>query len=111
MTFMNIKIWNFSKHNNLNTYEKLKNKSPEVLIEEDYVSGDLAIHYLKLDEKLILELLNGTKQFFIDWCRINLNEDYNEARWNYDKFFITLVHDAIEDIRNPLGLQWWDELD
>ena len=104
-------IWNFSKHNNLSTYEKLKKKFPEVLIDDDYISGDLAIHYLKLNEKLILDILNGTKQFFIDWCRINLNEDYYEAQWNYEKYFTELVYDEIENIRNPLGLQWWDELD
>lgn len=42
---------------------------------------------------------------------MNCNEDYSEAQWNYDKYFVKLVDDVIEDFRNPLGLEWWDELD
>lgn len=52
-------IWNFIKHNNISTYEKLKRDYPHVLIDVKFQSGDLAINYLKLDEKLILDLLNG----------------------------------------------------
>lgn len=104
-------IWNFIKHNNISTYEKLKRDYPHVLVDVEFQSGDLAIHYLKLDEKLILDLLNGVRKFFIEWCKLNCNEDYSEAQWNYDKYFIKLVDDVIEGFRNPLGLEWWDELD
>lgn len=104
-------IWNFIKHNNISTYEKLKRDYPSVLIEEVYSAGDLAIHYLKLDEKLILDLLNGVRNYFIEWCEANCNENYTEAQWNYDSYFIKIVYDEIEMIRNPLGLEWWDELD
>ena len=104
-------IWNFIKHNNISTYEKLKRDYPHVLVDVEFQSGDLAIHYLKLDEKLILDLLNGVRKFFIEWCKLNCNEDYSEAQWNYDKYFIKFVDDVIEGFRNPLGLEWWDELD
>lgn len=104
-------IWNFIKHNNLSTYEKLKRDYPSVLIEKEYTTGDLAIHYLKLDEKLILDLLNGVRKYFIEWCEANCNENYAEAQWNYESYFTKIVYDEIEMIRNPLGLEWWDELD
>lgn len=104
-------IWNFIKHNNISTYKKLKRDYPRVLVEEEYKTGDLAIHYLKLDEKLILDLLNGVRKYFIEWCEANCNEDYSEAQWNYDGYFTKIVNDEIDLIRNPLGLEWWDELD
>lgn len=104
-------IWNFSKHNNLRTYETLKDRYPEVLVETEYIPGDLAIKYLKLDEKLIIELLDGTKKFFIEWCEISVNEKYDEAKWNYDYWFIEQVSNTIEGIVNPLGLTIFDEMD
>ena len=104
-------IWNFIKHNNISTYEKLKRDYPRVLIKAEYTTGDLAIHYLKLDEKLILDLLNGVRKYFIEWCEVNCNENYFEAQWNYENYFSKIVDDKIEVLRNPLGLQWWDELD
>ncbi len=105
-------IWNFLKHNNISTYNKLKKNYPEDLIEEEYKSGDLAIHYLVgLGDKLVYELLEGTKRFFIEWCKKNLNEDYEEAQWNYSSYFTDHVNDDIELMRNPLGLEWWDDMD
>lgn len=104
-------IWNFLKHNNSDTYNKLKSKYPKVLIENEYISGNLAVNYVKLDEKLIIELLEGLKRFFIDWCRIICNEDYNEALWNYEDYFISVVNNRIEEYHNPLGLEWWDDID
>lgn len=101
-------IWNFLKHNNLSTYEKLKERYPNVLLDCEYKSGDLAIRYLILNEKIIMNLLKGTKQFFIEWCELNLNEKYSEAHWNFDDYFTRLVKDEIEVFTNPLGLEWYD---
>jgi len=55
-------------------------------------------------------LLEGVRKFFIEWCELNCKEAFDEAQWNYDKYFIKLVDDEIESFRNPLGLEWWDEL-
>lgn len=104
-------IWNFIKHNNLRTYKSVKEKYPEVLIDKEYQSGYLAIHYVKLNEKLILELLEGVKNFFIEWCELNLNEDYGQSLWNYDDWFKEQVDNEIEAIQNPLGLTIFDEID
>lgn len=104
-------IWNFIKHNNMNTYQTVYDNYKECLIDCEYVQGDLAIHYLKLDEKFIIDLLNGTKRFFIEWCELNLNEVYDRALWDYDSWFIEKVQDQIEIIANPLGLSIFDEMD
>ena len=99
-------IWNFLKHNNLDTYENLKRDYPEVLISKEYEPGDLAKYYLKLDDKLIIELLDGVEKYFVEWCNANCDENYNEAQWNYEDYFVGLVRDEIEMLRNPLGLEF-----
>jgi len=104
-------IWNFIKHNNQNTYDTLHNNYKDVLIDKKYENGDLAIRYITLDEELILELLEGTKQYFIEWCNLNLNENYERSLWDYDEWFLEKVKDQIECIDNPLGLTWIDEID
>ncbi len=104
-------IWNFIKHNNQNTYDTLYNNYKDVLIDKKYENGDLAIRYIILDEELILELLEGTKQYFIEWCNLNLNENYERSLWDYDEWFLEKVKDQIECIDNPLGLTWIDEID
>lgn len=104
-------IWNFIKHNNQNTYDTLYENYREVLIDEKYENGDLAIKYVKLNEELILELLEGTKQYFIEWCELNLNEAYERSLWDYDEWFLAQIKDQIDCIDNPLGLTWIDEID
>lgn len=99
-------IWHFLKHNNIDTYKKLKKKYPNVLISAKYQAGDLAKYYLKLDDKLIIELLDGVEKYFVEWCNANCDENYNEAQWNYEDYFVGLVHDQIEMYRNPLGLEF-----
>ena len=104
-------ILNFIKHNNQNTYDTLYENYREVLIDEKYENGDLAIKYVKLNEELILELLEGTKQYFIEWCELNLNEVYERSLWDYDEWFLAQIKDQIDCIDNPLGLTWIDEMD
>lgn len=99
-------IWNFIKHNNSDTYESLKKDYPDVLYDEEYVAGTPAKYYVKLNEKLINELLNGVEKYFIEWCELNRNENYNEAQWNYEEYFKNLVYDEIGLLRNSLGLEF-----
>ena len=99
-------IWNFIKHNNLDTYDNLKKDYPELLIEDEYKSGNQAKYYVKINEELINKLLNGTEKYFKEWCKLNCDEDFHEAQWNFDDYFIEQVDDEIEMIRNPLGLEF-----
>lgn len=104
-------IWNFIKHNNSDTYETLKEKYPEVLVDSQYHSGELAIHYVKLNEELIIELLKGTEAFFIEWFELILDEKYANSLWDYEDWFSEFVDDEIENLTNPLGLTVFDEID
>ena len=97
-------IWHFIKHNSLSTYNKLKSKYPEVLVEAEFKQGYLAYTYVKFSEDLILELLDGCGEFFKEYCQCVYHENFDEAQWNYDDYFIRPVDDEIQLLRDPLGL-------
>lgn len=104
-------IWHFIKHNSLSTYENLNTNYPEVLVENEFKQGHMAMSYLKFSKELVVELLDGCIEFFKEYCDCVYGEKYNEAQWNYVRYFKSRVNEEIEMIENPLGLQWWDELD
>ncbi len=103
------KIWNFLKHNNTDVYNKIKETYPELLINPDanYTNGDVAIRYLNLNEDLILELLDGLKKFFDEFCEKVFSETPDYPAWNTEAFYVRNVHGMIEDVTNPLGLPWY----
>lgn len=100
-------IWNFLKHNNMSTYQVLKEKFPEILISKEYSSGNLAINYVLIDDKLIIDLLNGVKTYFIEWCELNLDENYERSLWDYEKWFVNQVKEEIHFINNPLEIPFY----
>jgi hypothetical protein len=105
-------IWNFVKHNSQSTYNTLVERYPEIVeSEEGYEQGNNAIYYVKFSEELIENLLDGCGEFLKEYCKLVFKEDYQKAQWNYAWYFIKRVNDEIEDIENPLGLQWWDSID
>lgn len=104
-------IWNFLKHNSLSTYETLKERFPEILSDNHFVQGNEALYYVKLSDELISELIMGCSLFLKEYCELIFNENYDEAQWNYGQYFYKMVKDRIEDINNPLGLGWWDDID
>ncbi|OQA77444.1 MAG: hypothetical protein BWY30_01102 [Tenericutes bacterium ADurb.Bin239] len=105
------RIWNFIKHNNEDTYQKLKKQFPSVLRKGEYVQGNLAIYYVNFSDKLFQSLFRGLKLFYIDYCAKAFNETLFDSKWNYDSHFINLVKDHIEVIENPLGLDMFSEID
>ena len=104
-------IWNFLKHNSSSTYKSLKDRFSEVVIEEEFEQGQAALYYVKFSEELILDLIDGCSEFFKEYCALIFNEDYSQAQWNYHYYFYNIVRDEIECLVNPLGLEWWDDLD
>lgn len=110
-------IWNFVKHNSLSTFETAIKVCPEVILKvkdnkgnkqlPQFKQGDLAIHYLMLSPKLIVELLDGVGEFFKAYCEYVFNENYEEAQWNYEEYFLSRANREIEGLRNPLGLPAW----
>lgn len=97
-------IWHFIKHNSISTYDKLKNKYPDVLVDAEYKQGHLAYSYVKFSEDLILELLNGCGEFFKEYCLCVYHENFDEAQWNYDDYFIQPVDDEIQILYDTFGL-------
>lgn len=108
-------IWHFIKHNSKSTHDTILNLCPDVLVKDSsnkektlpYKQGELAIFYIHFTNELIEKLLDGVITFFIEYCKVVFNEDYEEAQWNYDDFFLSQVKSEIEMLQNPLGLPWW----
>lgn len=105
------KIWNFIKHNNEDAYIKLKEYHPETLYDYEYRQGDLAIHYVKFNDQLIVDILKGLRTFYINYCEQVFDEDIFDAQWNYDDFFLDRVRSEIEIYQNPLGLDMFSDID
>lgn len=105
-------IWNFIKHNSASTYKTLNDRYPETIYQEEkYEQGELALYFIQFSEQLIKDLIEGCGEFFKEYCALIFNENYQEAQWNYTMYFTSIVNDEVENITNPLGLQWWDDLD
>ena len=102
-------VWNFLKHNSLRSYDELKRKYPEMIYDPDnnYRNGDLSLSVLKIDEKFILYCLDNLHVFFDEVCEKGFNENIEDAKWDYDDYFINQVDIEIEGITNPLGLSKW----
>ncbi len=98
-------LWNFIKHNSKSTYDKIKICYPQALIEgREYEQGVLAACVVAFSDDMIVELLNGVSTFFKEYCELVFHEKYDEAQWNYSRYFTNIVHDEIELYTNPLGL-------
>lgn len=98
-------VWNFLKHNSISTYEKLKKKYPEMLVEDSpYSNGEPALNYVIISKDYIQDLLSNLHLFFDEFCLKAFNENPLEASWNSDDHINFLVNDYIELQTNPLGL-------
>ena len=101
-------LWNFIKHNSLSTYEKLSSMYPDLIREdEEYKQGFPAFYIINFTDELIMELLNGCNSFFMEYCELVYRENYEEAQWNYGRYFKNMVDEQIELFTNPLGLPWY----
>lgn len=104
-------LWNFIKHNSISTYQTLKDRFPNCLYEDEYKQGEMALYFIRFNDEMIEEIIKGCIEFFKEYCELVFGENYEEAQWNYCKYFTVRMKDEIEMLENPLGLQWWDELD
>ena len=96
-------IWNFIKHNSSSTYDKVKEHCPEVLVDHEYKQGELACFYIHFSNELIEEIINGVREFLIQYCQIVFNEDEKTAKWNHDEFFHSHVATEIDEYIDPMG--------
>lgn len=108
-------IWHFIKHNSKSTYDTILTLCPEILVKNhrdekkllEYKQGNLAIYHIHFTNELIEKLLDGVTTFFMEYCRVVFGENYDEAQWNYNNYFLYKVNDEIDFVRNPLGLPPW----
>lgn len=100
-------VWNFLKHNSMDMYEKIQRKFPEILNDDEYESGQLALNVLKINRKFVTEMIKKMREFFDNLCAKVFDEDVVNADWDYDQFFIKYVAEEIDVITNPLGLPWY----
>jgi hypothetical protein len=97
-------IWAFLKHNNLSSYEKVHDKFPEVLTNDEYKSGKLALYFINFDDALIESIFDGLKTFFKEYCALVYDEDAEMASWNSSEYFLCTVYAEINEYSDPFGL-------
>ncbi len=92
------RINNFLKHNSEESYKKLKQNYPEnVRTDSEYKNGMFACDWVILKENYIDDVLNKLLIFFKDYCLNFYEEDYNNAKWDYDDYFIN----ALKEMSDP----------
>jgi hypothetical protein len=99
-------IWNFIKHNSLSTYKAVKDNFPEVLKADEYKQGELACFFIIFTNELIDLILDGVKRFLIEYCRLVFGENPQEALWNSEEYFLSVVYSEIKEFQDPLGLRY-----
>ncbi len=97
-------VWNFLKHNSVELFEKVKARSPELLLTDTYKNGQLAKYILKIDDEYIEKTLDELQKFYDEFSEAFFGDNLDFADWNYSEYFIQSVEEEIESIRNPLGL-------
>ncbi len=99
------KINNFLKHNSIEAYKKLKRFYPDNVrsieqgtADREYENGMFAGDWIIVKENYIDSLLDELIEFFEDYCVHYLNENIDEARWNYKNYF----YDAVRQMSDPM---------
>ena len=102
-------VWNFLKHNSVSAYNALKERFPDRVYDPNnsYKNGQAALSVLKIDEKYILHVLDHICEFFDEVCRLGFGENTDDAKWDYDDYFLGFAKEDIDLIENPLGLPPW----
>lgn len=102
-------IWNFIKHNSVKSFEALKSKYSQVLLQTNnkivYRAGDLAYQHIAFSKEMVDDILLGVGEFFKNYCQLTFGEDYQRAQWDYEKYFLDKAKGEIETITNPLSIQ------
>ena len=101
-------IWNFIKHNSVKSFEALKSKYSQVLLQTNnkivYQAGDLAYQHIAFSKEMVDDILLGVGEFFKNYCQLTFGEDYQRAQWDYEKYFLDKAKGEIETITNPLSI-------
>lgn len=98
------KINNFLKHNTISSYMDLKKYYPDNVrsIENGtakvkYENGMFAGDWIIIKRGYIDDLIKKLRKFFKEYCDTFVKENINDAKWNYDDYFIN----AYKEMRYP----------
>lgn len=97
-------LWNFMKHSSKKSYDDLKSKNPEIMTDKQYKNGTYSLSYLKLNDDTVTQLLDDLDIFFSSFSENVFNEDLEEAKWNYDQYFLNGFSRWKNSIDNPLDI-------
>ena len=108
-------VYNFLKHNSIQSYNKLKRFNFKCLVETDqkYENGMFAVNWLNPKEVKIDELLSEIVPFLDDFCSKVLKEDLKQAEWDYDDYFLETKGKLADyweyaGIYGAVGMSPWD---
>lgn len=54
-----------------------------------------------------MKTLDDLHLFFDELCKKAFDENADDAKWDYDDYFVQQAKDEIETIENPLGIPWF----
>lgn len=98
------KVYNFLKHNNKSSYNKLKRHYPNNVASikngktsKKYENGMFAGDWIILEDDYIDALFKKITSFFEEYCLLYFGEDIEESKWNYDDFFKNVCEQIKDD--------------
>ena len=98
------KINNFLKHNTISSYLDLKKYYPDNVASKEngtanieYENGMFAGDWIIIKDGYIDDLLKKLRKFFKSYCEEIVKENVEDAKWNYDDYFIN----AFNEMKNP----------
>ncbi len=97
-------MYNFLKHSNLSAYKQAK-KYGDVIESVPYKNGAYSLKYIMLDEEKMISLIKGLGRFFDSFCEKVFKENVENAKWNYDDYFLEKYKEYINFIDNPLCIK------
>ena len=94
------KINNFLKHNTISSYLDLKKYYPDNVASKEngtanieYENGMFAGDWIIIKDGYIDDLLKKLRKFFKSYCEEIVKENVEDAKWNYDDYFINAFNE------------------
>lgn len=94
------KINNFLKHNSISSYLDLKRYYPDNVASKEngtanieYENGMYAGDWIIIKDGYIDDLLKELRKFFTAYCKEIVKENVEDAKWNYDDYFINAFNE------------------
>ena len=99
-------VWNFLKRPSVMTYNALKRKYPNRVIDlkGHRIKGSPDLYFLKIDKKYITYFLDHIGAFYDEVSTRVFGENLSDAKWDYDTYFVVQGIQAIRINENSSDL-------